>query len=65
AVYHLAKIQIFKQITTLSLPSTAPAKLFIILQRYKFSSKSQQLGEKLYPVVAVYHLAKIQIGDLR
>ena len=36
-----AKVRFFKQITTTLLPSTAPKRLFAILQKYDFSSKSQ------------------------
>ena len=43
-VYHLAKIQIFKQITTSGAELSGMDLLFIILQRYKFSSKSQHVA---------------------
>ena len=42
-VLDTTKVQIFKQITTFSTSLTVPRQLFQIPQRYRFSSKSQQL----------------------
>ena len=39
-----AKVRFFKQITTILLISQCNLKLFAILQKYDFSSKSQQDG---------------------
>ena len=38
-----AKVQIFKQITTISRELIRCASLLLLPQRYKFSSKSQQI----------------------
>ena len=43
-VYDIAKIYIWKQITTLHLRRWVLALLFMILQRYTFGSKSQLCG---------------------
>ena len=42
-----AKVQIFKQITTMPCQVKAAAELLLLPQRYKFSSKSQLYGELL------------------
>ena len=43
-VYDIAKIYIWKQITTLRKVNKLTGELFMILQRYTFGSKSQQLS---------------------
>ena len=38
-----AKVRFFKQITTCNVTSHPPSVMFVILQKYDFSSKSQQV----------------------
>ena len=47
-----AKVRFFKQITTSRPTSEQPCKLFAILQKYDFSSKSQQVR----PILNVYNV---------
>ena len=42
-----AKVQIFKQITTVMLHLTRAHKLLLLPQRYKFSSKSQRIMQQI------------------
>ena len=41
-----AKVRFFKQITTMCIYSLVPAMMFVILQKYDFSSKSQQRNKQ-------------------
>ena len=45
-----AKVRFFKQITTMCIYSAVPAMMFVILQKYDFSSKSQRMV-KLPPLL--------------
>ena len=44
AVCDTAKVRFFKQITTLIIVLRVKLRLFVILQKYDFSSKSQRTG---------------------
>ena len=48
--YDIAKIYIWKQITTYSMLNNLTDKLLMILQRYTFGSKSQPLTFTYLPV---------------
>ena len=48
AVCDTAKVRFFKQITTQLLPHYRPFLLFVILQKYDFSSKSQRISTCIY-----------------
>ena len=53
-VFYLAKVQIFKQITTPCWYSYLSSSMCFTLQRYKFSSKSQRLSvANIFPVRCV------------
>ena len=59
--YDIAKIYIWKQITTRIRIAKAVAWLLMILQRYTFGSKSQ-LCSRVYPrLIVAYDIAKIYI----
>ena len=55
------KVQIFKQITTVSLNTGQIPLLLLIPQRYKFSSKSQRKRVSEYIRVVVADTTKVQI----
>ena len=56
-----AKVQIFKQITTNLTALITSARLLLLPQRYKFSSKSQHLYCYVVFFVVVVATAKVQI----
>ena len=56
-----AKVQIFKQITTLGQDFGFTHELLLLPQRYKFSSKSQQLLWHCKVYIVVVATAKVQI----
>ena len=58
-VYDIAKIYIWKQITTAPAELPATLWLFMILQRYTFGSKSQPLNFLNTFIVVAYDIAKI------
>ncbi len=60
-VYPCAKIRIFKQITTLEECGIDDLKVFILVQRYEFLSKSQLLITNITLQEGVYPCAKIRI----
>ena len=55
-----AKVRFFKQITTGELKAVAKLLLFVILQKYDFSSKSQQLLVDLFKRHVVCDTAKVR-----
>ena len=55
-----AKVRFFKQITTTLRPSMVPKRLFVILQKYDFSSKSQQVGLSPKELQVVCDTAKVR-----
>ena len=59
--YDIAKIYIWKQITTLSTADIRNALLLMILQRYTFGSKSQLYRASLDKITVAYDIAKIYI----
>ena len=61
AAYDIAKIYIWKQITTLSVDDIRNALLLMILQRYTFGSKSQRRIVQVHNLPAAYDIAKIYI----
>ena len=60
AVCDTAKVRFFKQITTLSTCTYNTALLFVILQKYDFSSKSQLQCREFNAVTAVCDTAKVR-----
>ena len=56
-----AKVQIFKQITTVLIHEIACHVLLLLPQRYKFSSKSQPPIQSIAPSPVVVATAKVQI----
>ena len=60
-VYPCAKIRIFKQITTGGQQLQVRKRVFILVQRYEFLSKSQQREKEEYNRKGVYPCAKIRI----
>ena len=60
-VLDTTKVQIFKQITTGLGYSLDPLKLFQIPQRYRFSSKSQQVLAFRFVLIVVLDTTKVQI----
>ena len=60
-VYPCAKIRIFKQITTEQGLTTEEVKVFILVQRYEFLSKSQRVSQWGVGETGVYPCAKIRI----
>ena len=62
-VDYTAKVQIFEQITTSPIISIYLIELLIIPQRYKFSSKSQQLSLLIINFNVVDYTAKVQIFE--
>ena len=61
AVFNMSKIQIWKRITTKNGLGMQQKRLYLICQRYKFESESQQ-PHKIYPTyTAVFNMSKIQI----
>ena len=60
-VFYLAKVQIFKQITTASTARRKTTSMCFTLQRYKFSSKSQPKNHTSRRGTDVFYLAKVQI----
>ena len=59
--YDIAKIYIWKQITTRIRIAKAVASLLMILQRYTFGSKSQQAEKAKFLKNVAYDIAKIYI----
>ena len=59
--YDIAKIYIWKQITTLILITLLELKLLMILQRYTFGSKSQHNKVNPRHYLVAYDIAKIYI----
>ena len=57
-VLDTTKVQIFKQITTLSCLLSNSIKLFQIPQRYRFSSKSQPIAIRLHPISSCFRYHK-------
>ena len=60
AVCDTAKVRFFKQITTLQANAVYPLRLFVILQKYDFSSKSQQAVKDVTTGDAVCDTAKVR-----
>ena len=60
-VYAIAKVQIFKQITTQYISSWEDTRVFMLLQRYKFLSKSQRVIAIDMAMRDVYAIAKVLI----
>ena len=60
AVCDTAKVRFFKQITTISLDLNKIAPLFVILQKYDFSSKSQLYISAYVRLFAVCDTAKVR-----
>ena len=61
AVFNMSKIQIWKRITTGMQGWICPKWLYLICQRYKFESESQQYHFVGYLHLAVFNMSKIQI----
>ena len=59
--YDIAKIYIWKQITTRNNRASQHTELLMILQRYTFGSKSQLANEILIEELVAYDIAKIYI----
>ena len=59
--YDIAKIYIWKQITTIPLNLLRLLGLLMILQRYTFGSKSQHNGYHVQELNVAYDIAKIYI----
>ena len=55
-----AKVRFFKQITTCEPPSNNSTVLFAILQKYDFSSKSQQVHKCIIHFLVVCDTAKVR-----
>ena len=60
-MFYLAKVQIFKQITTDKDIGFWASVMCFTLQRYKFSSKSQLTLSIMETSEDVFYLAKVQI----
>ena len=60
-VFNISKIQIQKQITTISVTAALLARVYLIFQRYKFKSKLQQVHIRLQERYGVFDISKIQI----
>ena len=60
AVCDTAKVRFFKQITTHHLREVQGLVLFVILQKYDFSSKSQQVSPEELTPTAVCDTAKVR-----
>ena len=60
AVCDTAKVRFFKQITTPVDAVTGNRELFVILQKYDFSSKSQHNVTDIIPQAAVCDTAKVR-----
>ena len=56
-----AKVRVFKQITTGWPAATSKKKLFAILQKYEFSSKSQQTSGWAAVSIVVCDTAKVRV----
>ena len=61
AVFNMSKIQIWKRITTWPQRHVHTGGLYLICQRYKFESESQQAVRTRLPTNAVFNMSKIQI----
>ena len=61
AVFNMSKIQIWKRITTLTVYRSNLSLLYLICQRYKFESESQQSLWTAASLKAVFNMSKIQI----
>ena len=61
AVFNMSKIQIWKRITTNRFVIFSNSSLYLICQRYKFESESQQPAAQLHISPAVFNMSKIQI----
>ena len=61
AVFNMSKIQIWKRITTWTHYVRKNLRLYLICQRYKFESESQQTGTEINDLSAVFNMSKIQI----
>ena len=61
AVFNMSKIQIWKRITTRRLIDDWQRSLYLICQRYKFESESQQIHRVALCRFAVFNMSKIQI----
>ena len=59
--YDIAKIYIWKQITTTTQVQQSIERLLMILQRYTFGSKSQHNGYHVQELNVAYDIAKIYI----
>ena len=59
--YDIAKIYIWKQITTFDKNMSIAFELLMILQRYTFGSKSQRYNTVLTTRLVAYDIAKIYI----
>ena len=59
--YDIAKIYIWKQITTGEYKASKEEVLLMILQRYTFGSKSQHNGYHVQELNVAYDIAKIYI----
>ena len=60
-VFDATKVQIFKQITTWSLSKCCVQWLFLMPQRYRFSSKSQPYQLSSFSALVVFDATKVQI----
>ena len=60
AVCDTAKVRFFKQITTQGMNGYPKGMLFVILQKYDFSSKSQRVTSGFFPQRAVCDTAKVR-----
>ena len=61
AVFNMSKIQIWKRITTVAGLENENNELYLICQRYKFESESQQTLSCAALKNAVFNMSKIQI----
>ena len=61
AVFNMSKIQIWKRITTEEDVRVGGVELYLICQRYKFESESQQVMAVQHFENAVFNMSKIQI----
>ena len=62
-VSYIAKIRFFEQITTQNGKAIQHQALFLILQRYDFSSKSQHKPTPFVYIVVVSYIAKIRFFE--
>ena len=60
AVFHCAKLQFWKQITTARSVSARTQTLYFTALNYNFESKSQRIGCDRSAGLAVFHCAKLQ-----